>query len=173
MARRLASRDHAARPRLLTAGLGLVTAGLLAEAAIASLGRLGPWQPVLVLLAAAVLGGGYGFCLVFGLAEVARLARPDDLAGLAAVFQVASYIGFAVPFLLSCCGGRVRPGAAARPGRAGRDHAGRHRVAGPPHGRAPGQPFMLNVNILSATMRAPIASISFSQLSNSGPCSGR
>ena len=109
VARRLASRDHAARPRLLTAGLGLVTAGLLAEAAIASLGRLGPWQPVLVLLAAAVLGGGYGFCLVFGLAEVARLARPDDLAGLTAVFQVASYIGFAVPFLLSL----LRPDASA------------------------------------------------------------
>jgi hypothetical protein len=109
VARQLASRDHAARPRLLTAGLGLVTAGLLAEAAIASLGRLGPWQPVLVLLAAAVLGGGDGFCLVFGLAEVARLARPDDLAGLTAVFQVVSYIGFAVPFLLSL----LRPDASA------------------------------------------------------------
>ncbi|HEY2687687.1 MAG TPA: MFS transporter [Streptosporangiaceae bacterium] len=109
LARRLAGHDHPARPRLLTAGLGLVTAGLLAEAGIASLGRLGPWQPVLVLLAAAVLGSGYGICLVFGLAEVARLARPGDLAGLTAVFQVASYTGFAVPFLLSL----LRPDAPA------------------------------------------------------------
>jgi hypothetical protein len=109
LARRLDGRDHPARPRLLTAGLGLVTAGLLAEAGIASLGRLGPWQPVLVLLAAAVLGCGYGFCLVFGLAEVARLARPGDLAALTAVFQVASYTGFAVPFLLSL----LRPDATA------------------------------------------------------------
>ena len=62
-----------------------------------------------MLLAAAVLGCGYGICLVFGLAEVARLARPDDLAGLTAVFQVASYIGFAVPYLLSI----LRPDASA------------------------------------------------------------
>ena len=109
LARRLASRDHPARPRLLSVGLGLVTAGLLAEAGIASLARLGPWQPVLALLAAAVLGSGYGICLVFGLAEVARLARPGDLAGLTAVFQVASYTGFAVPFLLSL----LRPDASA------------------------------------------------------------
>src|SRR5581483_3400646 len=109
LARRLAGRDHPARPRLLTAGLGLVTAGLLAEAGIASLGRLGPWQPALVLLAAAVLGAGYGICLVFGLAEVARLARPGDLAGLTAVFQLVSYVGFAVPFLLSL----LRPDASA------------------------------------------------------------
>jgi hypothetical protein len=109
LGRRLAGRDNPARPRLLTAGLGLVTAGLLAEAGIASLSRLGAWQPVLVLLAAAVLGAGYGLCLVFGLAEVARLARPGDLAGLTAVFQVASYTGFAVPFVLSL----LRPDAPA------------------------------------------------------------
>jgi predicted MFS family arabinose efflux permease len=109
LARRLARRDRPARPLLLIAGLGLVTVGLLAEAGIASLGRLGPWQPVLVLLAAAVLGGGYGLCLVFGLAEVTRLARPGDLAGLTGVFQVASYTGFAVPFLLSL----LRPDASA------------------------------------------------------------
>ena len=59
------------------------------------------------------------------------------------------------------------------PGLVAGAHAGRHRLAGPPHGRTPGQPFMLNVNILSATMRAPIASIPLSQSSNSGPCSGR
>jgi len=80
LARRLASHDHPERPRLLIAGLTLVIAGLLAEAGIAALGQLGPWQPVLVLVAAAELGCGYGICLVFGLTEVARLAHADDLA---------------------------------------------------------------------------------------------
>lgn len=101
LARRLASRDDPRQPRPLTAGLTLVTTGLLAEAGIAALGQPGPWQPVPVLLAAAELGCGYGICLLFGLAEVARLARPDDLAGMTAVFQAASYTGFAAPYLLS------------------------------------------------------------------------
>ena len=101
LARRLARHDHPGRPRLLVAGLTLVTAGLLAEAGIAALGRLGAWQPALVLPAAAELGCGYGICLVFGLAEVARLAHADDLASMTAVFQVAGYTGFALPYLLS------------------------------------------------------------------------
>ena len=101
LARRLASHDHPERPRLLIAGLTLVIAGLLAEAGIAALGQLGSWQPVLVLLAAAELGCGYGICLVFGLTEVARLAHADDLASMTAMFQVASYTGFAAPYLLS------------------------------------------------------------------------
>jgi hypothetical protein len=109
LARRLASRDHPQRPRLLIVGLTLVIVGLLAEAGIAALAPPGPWQPALVLPAAAELGCGYGICLVFGLAEVARLARPGDLAGMTAVFQVASYTGFAAPYLLSL----LRPDASA------------------------------------------------------------
>lgn len=101
LARRLASSDHPKRPRLLLASLTLVIVGLLAEAGIAAFGQPGPWQPVLVPLVAAELGGGYGVCLMFGLAEVARLARPGDLGGMTAVFQVASYTGFATPYLLS------------------------------------------------------------------------
>ena len=101
LARRLARRDNPRRPQLLIAGLALVIGGLLAGAGIAALGQPGPWQPVLVLLAAAELGCGYGICLVFGLAEVARLAHADGLAGMTAVFQVASYTGFAAPYLLS------------------------------------------------------------------------
>jgi hypothetical protein len=98
---RAASHDHPERPRLLITGLAFVTAGLLAEAGIAASGRLGAWQPGLVLLAAVELGCGYGICLVFGLAEVARLAPARDLARTTAVFQVASYTGFAAPYLLS------------------------------------------------------------------------
>jgi MFS family permease len=93
LARRLA---HPDRPRLLLIGMSLVTAGLLLEALAA-----GVRQPALVLLTAPVLGTGYGFTLVFGLAEVQRRARPAELAGLTAVFQAATYLGFAAPFLLS------------------------------------------------------------------------
>ena len=101
LARRLASRDDPRRPRLLVTGLVLVTVGLLGEAGVTAVSTLGPWQPVLALLASAELGCGYGITLVFGLTEVARLARPEDLAGLTGVFQVACYTGFAVPDILS------------------------------------------------------------------------
>jgi len=93
LARRL---DRPDQPRLLVIGMSLVTAGLLLEAGVAAVG-----QPVLVLLTAVVLGCGYGVCLVFGLAEVQRMARPAELAGMTAVFQAASYVGFAAPYLLS------------------------------------------------------------------------
>jgi hypothetical protein len=95
LARRL---DRPDRPQLLVIGMSLVTAGLLAEAGVAAV-RV----PVLVLVlaAAALLGCGYGFCLVFGLAEVRRLARPAELAGMTAVFQAVTYVGFAAPYLLS------------------------------------------------------------------------
>ena len=54
----------------------------------------------LALLAAVVLGCGYGMALVSGLQEVQRIARPDDLAGLTAVFYSLSYLGFAVPAVM-------------------------------------------------------------------------
>lgn len=101
LARRLARRDDPRRPWLLVTGMALVTAGLLAEAGITAASALGPWQSVLALLASAELGCGYGLTLVFGLTEVARLAQPEDLAGLTGVFQVACYTGFAVPDILS------------------------------------------------------------------------
>jgi MFS family permease len=101
LARRLARRDVPRRPWLLVTGMALVTAGLLAEAGITAASPVGPWQSVLALLASAELGCGYGITLVFGLTEVARLAQPEDLAGLTGVFQVACYTGFAVPDILS------------------------------------------------------------------------
>lgn len=101
LARRLAGRERPGRPVLLVSGLSLVTVGMLAEAGITATSALGPWQPVLALVAAALLGFGYGITLVFGLTEVARLARPQDLAGLTGVFQVGCYTGFAAPNVLS------------------------------------------------------------------------
>ena len=51
------------------------------------------------LLAAAVLGAGYGMALLEGLQQIQRIAGPDDLAGLTAVFYSLTYLGFAVPAL--------------------------------------------------------------------------
>ena len=53
------------------------------------------------LVAAAVLGAGYGMALLVGLQEIQRMAAPDDLAGLTAVFYSLSYLGFAVPAVLA------------------------------------------------------------------------
>ncbi len=111
LARRLASRDNPRQPRLLLTGLTLVVAGLLAEAGVIAVGAHGPWQPVLALLTSGELGCGYGIILVFGLTEVARLANPEDLAGLTGVFQVACYSGFAAPNVLSLLQGTASASA--------------------------------------------------------------
>jgi len=47
------------------------------------------------------LGGAYGLCLVSGLLEVQRIARPDDLASLTAVYYAFTYVGFAAPIVLA------------------------------------------------------------------------
>jgi MFS family permease len=93
LARRL---EDPARPRLLAVALTIVVAGVLAAAAAAATSA-----PLLVIVAAILLGAGYGACQVCGFAEVHRVAGPDELAGLTAVYQAASYIGFALPFLLA------------------------------------------------------------------------
>jgi MFS family permease len=103
LARRL---DRPDQPRLLRAALGTVLAGMLAAAAAAATA-----QPALVLAAAPVLGAGYGGCQVCGLLEVQRLARPDRLAALTAVYQAVSYLGFAAPLPLAAASGAVPPPA--------------------------------------------------------------
>lgn len=57
------------------------------------------------LIAAAVLGAGYGMALLAGLQEIQRLAGPYDLAGLTAVFYSLSYLGFGIPAVLSLLAG--------------------------------------------------------------------
>lgn len=88
--------DHPGTPRLIATSMAIVVAGLLVAALATALAR-----PALVVLAAVVLGAGYGCCQVCGLLEVQRLARPDDLAGLTAVYQAVSYLGFALPYVLA------------------------------------------------------------------------
>ncbi|MDR0482197.1 MAG: MFS transporter [Cellulomonadaceae bacterium] len=67
---------------------------------------LGAWaadalELPLGLVAAAILGVGYGLALVAGLSEVARIAGPDQLAGLTAVYYSVAYLGFFVPMILA------------------------------------------------------------------------
>ncbi|MFC9788117.1 MFS transporter [Rhodococcus sp. NPDC127528] len=81
---------HSARAVLVA--LAILVVGMVIGAAAAD--RL---TVPLALLAAVVLGSGYGMALVSGLQEIQRIAGPDDLAGLTAVFYSLTYLGFAVP----------------------------------------------------------------------------
>ncbi len=74
---------------ILAIGMGL---------AVASAMMLTIWMS---LVAAAVLGCGYGMAMISGLLEVQRMAGPDNLAGLTAVFYGVTYLGFAMPMLLA------------------------------------------------------------------------
>ncbi|HEY6522640.1 MAG TPA: MFS transporter [Solirubrobacteraceae bacterium] len=94
VARRLDA--QAAGNRAATLGLAVVVAGLVLSAFTVHEHRT--W---LLVPSAIVLGMGYGLCLVAGLVEVQRLAHPEALAGLTAIYYVLTYIGFAVPFVLA------------------------------------------------------------------------
>jgi hypothetical protein len=82
--------------RLLPASMLLVLAGIGCAAWAAY-----TLSPLLVVLAVAVLGAGYGITQFAGLAEVQRVADPGSLGTATAMYQVLSYIGFAFPFLMS------------------------------------------------------------------------
>ncbi|GAA4755967.1 MFS transporter [Gordonia alkaliphila] len=88
--------DRPGSPRASVAAMGLTAAGMLLAALAANLLTI----PV-ALLAAAVLGGGYGMALISGLLTVQRIAGPDDLAGLTAVFYGLTYLGFASPAIMA------------------------------------------------------------------------
>jgi MFS family permease len=91
---RLVDTRHSARASVVA--LAILVAGMaLAARAAATLSL------AVVLLAAAVLGAGYGLALVAGLSEVQRIATPEDLAGLTAVYYSAAYLGFFVPATLA------------------------------------------------------------------------
>lgn len=87
-------RDGSIRSRAV--GMVAVILGMLTAVAAAATLNI-----VVVLAASAVLGCGYGLVLVSGLQEVQRIARPDDLAGLTAVFYSLTYVGFFVPMVLA------------------------------------------------------------------------
>lgn len=93
VARRIDRPDSA---RASQVALGLLIVGMGAAAFASAL--LTIWA---VLLAAVILGAGYGIALVAGLSEVQRIAGPEDLAGLTAVYYALTYLGFAVPATLA------------------------------------------------------------------------
>lgn len=94
LARRLDVR--AGGNRAATTGLLVLVVGLVlgAEAAHAH-------QSWLLVPCAIVLGAAYGLCLVAGLVEIQRMAGPDGLAGLTAAYYTLTYLGFAVPYVLT------------------------------------------------------------------------
>lgn len=101
LARRLAARHRIATA---VAGLAAVIAGLLLAAfAVACV------RPDAALLAAAVLGAGYGLCVAYGLTEVAALAPPDRLARLTARFWALCYLGFCSPYAITLLTGLFAP----------------------------------------------------------------
>lgn len=77
-------------------GLGATTLSM-AVAAIAA----GNSSILLAIVAAAMLGVSYGLLLVAGLSEIQRIAGPDDLAGLTAVYYSLTYLGFFIPAILA------------------------------------------------------------------------
>jgi MFS family permease len=93
LARRL---DRPGDVRGLLAGLLAVSTGTLLGAASA---QAQSWP--LVVPAAALLGCGYGLCIVSGLLETQRLASSEDLASLTAIYYALTYVGFAVPIVLA------------------------------------------------------------------------
>lgn len=77
-------------------GLVLVIVGMVIAAFSAK--DIAVWNTIIV---AVVLGMGYGLCMVSGLTEVQRIAGPDDLGGLTAIFYTLTYIGFFFPMILT------------------------------------------------------------------------
>lgn len=75
---------------LIVIFIGMVAATLVSQ-------HLSTWG---VLIVALILGVGYGACLITGLTEVQRLAGPDDLGGLTAIFYTVTYLGFFFPMIL-------------------------------------------------------------------------
>ncbi|MFH9938381.1 MFS transporter [Streptomyces murinus] len=82
------------------------TAGLLTVAvgtAIAAVAAASENEP-LALLAAIVLGAGYGLALTYGLTRTAALAPPHRLARWTAWFWTVAYLGMFTPYVLTLLG---------------------------------------------------------------------
>ncbi|WP_055477336.1 MFS transporter [Gordonia sp. HS-NH1] len=88
--------DVPGSPRGVIVALVVLVAGMILAAVAAHV--LTVWVS---LAAATLLGCGYGMAMIVGLLEVQRIAGPDDLAGLTAVFYGVTYLGFGVPAVLA------------------------------------------------------------------------
>jgi MFS family permease len=88
--------DRPGSVRGVVVALVVLVAGMVLAAVAAHV--LTVW---VALLASTLLGCGYGMAMIAGLLEVQRIAGPDDLAGLTAVYYGVTYLGFAVPAVLA------------------------------------------------------------------------
>jgi hypothetical protein len=94
LAKRLDRMDGGPDPAVVA--MSVLAAGAAACAADAVLR-----SPLLALLAAVVLGAGYGIAVVTGLLEIQRMAPAEDLAGLTGVYYALAYAGFLLPTVLA------------------------------------------------------------------------
>lgn len=85
-----------ARTGLLTPAMLVAVGALLVAVWAASAATV--WT---VLIAAAVLGAAYGVTQFAGLADIQRVAAPARLGVATSAYQALSYLGFAVPYLLT------------------------------------------------------------------------
>ncbi|MDT2004338.1 MFS transporter [Rhodococcus opacus] len=88
--------DTPRNARAVVVSLVFVLAGMVAAVVAAS-----ALTVPLALVAAVVLGCGYGMAMVSGLQEIQRIAGPEDLAGLTAVFYSLTYLGFGTPVVMA------------------------------------------------------------------------
>ncbi|MGO1316808.1 MAG: MFS transporter [Cellulomonadaceae bacterium] len=87
--------------RAVTVALAVTVLGMAAAAWASQSLNL-----VVATAAAAILGAAYGLLLVSGLQEAQRIAGPDGLAGLIAVYYSITYLGFFVPAVLASLAAR-------------------------------------------------------------------
>ncbi|WP_158090372.1 MFS transporter [Mycobacterium sp. IEC1808] len=85
-----------ARSGILTPAMLIAVGALIVAVWAASASSV--WA---VLIAAAVLGAAYGVTQFAGLADIQRVAEPARLGVATSAYQALSYLGFAVPYLLT------------------------------------------------------------------------
>jgi MFS family permease len=93
--------DRWTRGRAAVVGLVLVSVATL----LLAVGGAGRGSVAATLVAAALLGPGYGICIVTGLVEVQAMADPGSLAGLTGLYYSLTYLGFVLPVLLAALAG--------------------------------------------------------------------
>ncbi|PPF77520.1 MFS transporter [Subtercola sp. Z020] len=87
--------------KVLRGRMGLVGGSLIAVGALLLIPAASSPQVWIVLVAAPVFGAGYGLAMVSGLAAAQALAKPQDLAGITAVYYSLTYVGFLLPAALA------------------------------------------------------------------------
>jgi MFS family permease len=93
------------------APMAAARAGLIIGAAGVAVGdwAVARHSSPLLLAAPVLLGAAYGACMTSGLRIVETLSRPETRAGLAGLYYVLTYVGFATPLGLALCARKMPP----------------------------------------------------------------